>query len=747
MVKLASLANRTKSHYIRLIAGFLLIVMLLIGFNFMSFAFFQKAVYREIIKYNNLNLKHTVDNYESYLVLIRNMLLSESGGTNVIALGNSPDMDFWIANQIRLELEQIVTNPFLYLDNVIIHMKDKSYVIQKNNVIAYQDFMQKYYRNDRYSPEFWRNELEGNFLFHIYPAAEFADFTFASDKQTNRYIPIIVNNRYATNLTIMAFLDAEKLHRAFHHSINDKLIIIDDDNRIIFASDRQDQSEILPVFTPDSAFKKKGDSYYFYQQGASSRLTYINIIPIDYISSQIFHLKMIFYSLLAVSVIVGFLLSLWMTNRFHLPIKKILEAIQNTRSNGSIRTKIKEFDLIHTKISEMMLANDAIQEDLSTTNSIVQHYAYINKLKKIRMNGDKNKDLHFADKPFVLVLFKLIFKPNADSTSEINEERAVSHYRELVYRSFSERYTDSHTLQLEHDQILSVLFLQEGISLITILQQMKQVFDIDRDYLSIAIAVSPAESHSSQLTVAYQRVSDLIERRRLSDGAQIIVTAETKHAPFVWTGAQEHQFLTRLLYGNAEDAIEWIDDRIDHLQEEGASAVRLFEFSESAVAIVKKEMQARQLRMEEMAGEISERIKRCHTPEELKLLLGTFVRQAKTGMEKREKNPDPIIRFVTEHLNDHLDTDVSLDWLAEKLNLSAGYLSTYFKEKTGSNYLEYVNQLRIDRAKLLLQSYNMRIQQISEKIGYTNVNSFIRMFKKYTGITPGEYRKKIGLDR
>lgn len=58
------------------------------------------------------------------------------------------------------------------------------------------------------------------------------------------------------------------------------------------------------------------------------------------------------------------------------------------------------------------------------------------------------------------------------------------------------------------------------------------------------------------------------------------------------------------------------------------------------------------------------------------------------------------------------------------------------------NFSEYVNGLRMRRAKQLLTSLHLKIQEIASAVGYQNVNSFIRMFKRYSGMTPGEYRKK-----
>ena len=87
------------------------------------------------------------------------------------------------------------------------------------------------------------------------------------------------------------------------------------------------------------------------------------------------------------------------------------------------------------------------------------------------------------------------------------------------------------------------------------------------------------------------------------------------------------------------------------------------------------------------------------------------------------------------------DCNFSIQDAADKLGLSASYLSQYFKQQTGDTLTGYVADLRIRKACSLLESTTMPLQMVSESVGYYNLNSFIRRFKQITSMTPGEYRK------
>jgi two-component system response regulator YesN len=93
-------------------------------------------------------------------------------------------------------------------------------------------------------------------------------------------------------------------------------------------------------------------------------------------------------------------------------------------------------------------------------------------------------------------------------------------------------------------------------------------------------------------------------------------------------------------------------------------------------------------------------------------------------------------------INDHFcDSSISLNIIANKIGLTPAYVSKLFKQELGISYIDYITDLRINRAKELLESHNYKIYEISEMIGYNNTNYFIYLFKKHVGISPAEYRK------
>jgi two-component system response regulator YesN len=99
-----------------------------------------------------------------------------------------------------------------------------------------------------------------------------------------------------------------------------------------------------------------------------------------------------------------------------------------------------------------------------------------------------------------------------------------------------------------------------------------------------------------------------------------------------------------------------------------------------------------------------------------------------------------IIRKIKEIIALRLEQDISLQYLAEQVNLNHRYLSALFKMETGVNLSDYVTQSRIEKAKGLLKHTRLKVQDISRLTGYPNVKYFMSVFKHRVGCTPTEYR-------
>ena len=103
---------------------------------------------------------------------------------------------------------------------------------------------------------------------------------------------------------------------------------------------------------------------------------------------------------------------------------------------------------------------------------------------------------------------------------------------------------------------------------------------------------------------------------------------------------------------------------------------------------------------------------------------------------------DPVIARARAFLGQHyMDPNLMLQDAAEAVHLSQSHFSTVFSQETGLTFTQYLTALRIGKARELLEATEMRTAQIAEEVGYNDAHYFSYLFKKNTGMTPGEYRK------
>lgn len=101
------------------------------------------------------------------------------------------------------------------------------------------------------------------------------------------------------------------------------------------------------------------------------------------------------------------------------------------------------------------------------------------------------------------------------------------------------------------------------------------------------------------------------------------------------------------------------------------------------------------------------------------------------------------IHQIKQYIFEHSHEDISLDALGKKVRLSPIYISKMFKEKLGINYIDFLTECRIEKAKKLMSCPEKSIKEISFEVGYHEPNYFSKVFKKMCAISPKDYRKTL----
>ncbi len=101
------------------------------------------------------------------------------------------------------------------------------------------------------------------------------------------------------------------------------------------------------------------------------------------------------------------------------------------------------------------------------------------------------------------------------------------------------------------------------------------------------------------------------------------------------------------------------------------------------------------------------------------------------------------LHYVLNYINEHITDNIPVDQLSRKAYMSRNRFFKWFREQFGVTPLDYINRERVRMAKQLLQRRNNVVSAVSRQCGFSDVNYFVRLFKKIEGITPGAYRESF----
>ncbi|MEK4853491.1 helix-turn-helix domain-containing protein [Paenibacillus sp. FSL H7-0756] len=117
-----------------------------------------------------------------------------------------------------------------------------------------------------------------------------------------------------------------------------------------------------------------------------------------------------------------------------------------------------------------------------------------------------------------------------------------------------------------------------------------------------------------------------------------------------------------------------------------------------------------------------------------------FMQQLSRALRDRQQKERNPMTEIVKYIEQNYPSDLSLQEVAGKFQVSREYVSRRFKQEYGINFSDYIVSVRIEKAKLLMQNPGLKLAQISEMVGFHDVKYFSKVFKKHTGHSPKDYR-------
>lgn len=273
--------------------------------------------------------------------------------------------------------------------------------------------------------------------------------------------------------------------------------------------------------------------------------------------------------------------------------------------------------------------------------------------------------------------------------------------------------------------------------------------------IAILLGVGTVQAERGELYRSFEQARRALQQR-LADEARVLFVARSGEEPdsggYLYPFEQEKSVVAQLKLGETEKAKEALRGFTAALRAgAGTDEGRIIgSYDLLAAAVVRVLFEGNTLTSAALFDyNLHERLQGFRTVTEIEKWLAEEVferiaAQMRQARQARETVSDSMVTKAMEYVQTHYDQDLSLALLADLIGASEGQLSQAFKREIGLTFTDYLIGIRVDIAKELLRATDMKVTELAERMRYNNSQNFIRVFKRITGVTPGEFRRQNG---
>jgi len=551
---------------------------------------------------------------------------------------------------------------------------------------------------------------------------------------------IVVINRSR----ILASLEGNQL---YERSIS---CILDKDGRILFQAspeagvDSPKPAEIMG-FKENLSQTDASGRYLVLRKSSETAFgwTYISLIPRNAYKKQYDTMLRLAVAGIVLSVLAGVALTYLNSRRHYAPMREVLDMIAYRAQKPLYKN---EFRLLRDEIERSMRERETLVGMATRGEPVLQERVLRNLLQGVVGEKDLSKQLdslHFPLEPtsrFRLLLFYI----------ERETDRSAALLGSL--RGFLERYFSPSRVLLTDisDYIACVATVEQEERDLALVRGINRALG-DLSPAGITVSCSDVATGLMQLHELYRQAELAQEYRLIIRAGKVIEYGEIRLSRnvFYYPLAVEQGIINALKVGDGKKAAALFADVFRRNFEESLIAIdmaRCLTFNIIGT-MIKTTEEARGGNDVVVWKQIRpvERLLLCKTVEELKSTIQSIVETVSIQINANRKSHNESLRErIEEHIEAHYgDPNLNNSSIADSLGMNAAYVGRFFKEQTGEAIPDFLTRLRVENAKELLADPGLKLHQVGELVGIPNSASFIRIFKKLCGMTPGAYRSTV----
>lgn len=568
--------------------------------------------------------------------------------------------------------------------------------------------------------------------------------------------------------------DMEKSLDNFNSLAESNVIVTDRSGKVVLS---KDQGQLYKDFG-DKGFMRKileskdSTGYFNYMENAKQFLItyvrsdkldfyFISITPYETVRKTSIALRDRTVALSIIILLIGLVVAIFISMYFYSPLKKLLKKYVPSSNSGNERSTIEyknEYEMLDKLIEQNY--NKAVSLDgFLNSNLPIIKQDYLKKILegKININNEFSKerlsdigvDLSFDN--YQVICLALVDADDLKNTS--SEMLAVRQNICKIAGDFLKLICNCETVWEMNDETAAVLLnYDDSIPEINerILRACSSIQEYSHVNLGIKLTIAIGKAEMNDVYGSFLNAVELLRYKLKYDDGSIIYQEKVENdisGYDLFPENEEKSLLRSLRSLSIESSSECIRQIVRQFHSYNVSDIlrAVDHILYSTFQVVREMIKNRDVSSEIDFFYTYEKLIKYKSLQEMEENLisfyGSIIRDIGRTLNGSDDSHNELIRRVMDYIKkNYLNPAISLEYVAEYINLNPSYLGKIFKEGTGIHFTEYVNKLRLDTAKELLASTNESINHISTLVGFNSTTYFVTCFKKYTGLTPAKFR-------
>ncbi|RED51201.1 helix-turn-helix domain-containing protein [Cohnella lupini] len=684
---------------------------------------------------------------------------------------------------LHLAVKEMAIYQSLYpaIKNYYIYWKDQDLVFEpgvyRTSRLAYDTI----HENETISYEIWLNLMQKKNTGHFIKL-ENKDPSVS----TLAYIHSFPGERLESSPgATVVLLDTSRLMETIRN-VQDfssgQVFVLNQDKQVLLSTDKS----MEPLYLSDLAFADDYGSYFddyegkhsefMYIKSDNSELTYVTVVPSSLVWQKTYYLRSITYIGMLVSLIGGVCLSIVFLLRNYSPIQRLLQLLR-AGEKTSPESEGNEFLHIQKAISDTLNEKEQIQMRMKQQSNMLRSNMLVRILKgKVGTSIALDEslatfDVRFHSDQFAVILFYMDYErffEHMETVSVMDKPRLMQFIVSNIVEDLAKEKHGGFVCEID-DNMACLINFKEG-SREQQREDIKALAEQARQFLSekfnirTLASISDIKTSIDDIPQAYREAVDAMEYM-IVVGDSGIVTYEELHrdesnhlqTSYYYPIQIEQQLINHLKSGDAKTAESIIRDIIAKNMGQSIISVELvkclmFNLTSTLIKAIGEIGNVEESSFMNNSMRIAE-LMACESIKEMELQLSSAAREVceyaslkqkqqlnSTRNQALEARSADIVAFIS---NNYTEANLNISMIGERFGMTPTYLSKLFKDQTGKGLLDTINHYRMEYAKTLLKDQSNSIKSISGQVGFHDINTFIRTFKKYEGVTPGQYQKMI----